>query len=304
MGRIVFSKGAKGDIIRDIQTRLGLLSTQSDGQYGKVTAQAVNDFQSTNGLTTTGEVDNETWGKLMQKPIPALEERALQLTAAFEGHGFTLAQGNFDGAGITWGIIGFTLKGGELGRIIQRINTDHPGMLEDVFGDSARKLVQIIGSDTQQQMAFANSISLGAQKAVLSEPWLSGFRRLGEEPSVQQLQLAIVDHDYFQPALTTAQRFNLKTELGVALAFDIHVQNGGISKSAAQEIGQTMDEHPSDRELDLRIAIANAVADNAKNVNYREDVLRRKLTVATGSGQVHGETFVLRNWGLAELPAP
>jgi hypothetical protein len=39
----------------------------------------------------------------------------------------------------------------------------------------------------------------------------------------------------------------------------------------------------------------------AKNVKFREDVRHRKLTVATGSGQVHGGTFVLRNWGLADL---
>jgi hypothetical protein len=225
------------------------------------------------------------------------------LTAAFEGHGFTLAQGNFDGAGITWGIIGFTLAGGELGNIIRRVNADHPGMLQDAFGsEAARQLLQGIAETPAQQIAFADSISQGALKAVLAEPWLSGFRRLGSDPAVQQLQLAIVSRDYFQPALATANSFQLKAELGMALVFDIHVQNGGVSAAAAQEIRQTMRDHPSDREQDLRVAIANAVADNAKNVKYREDVRQRKLTIATGSGQVHGGTFVLRNWGLAEIP--
>jgi hypothetical protein len=299
MSRVLFSGGARGDIVRGIQSQLSLPAAQIDGQFGRITTQAVNGFQSSNGLTVTGEVDSDTWDKLMQAPIPTLEERALQLTAAFEGHGFTLAQGNFDGAGITWGIIGFTLAGGELGNIIRQID----GMLQDAFGNSAaQQLLQVIAEPPAQQIAFADSISQGVLKAVLAEPWLSGFRRLGSEAAVQQLQLAIVNRDYFQPALATANSFQLKAELGMALVFDIHVQNGGVSAAAAQEVRQTMTDHPSDREQDLRVAIANAVADNAKNVKYREDVRQRKLTIATGSGQVHGGTFVLRNWGLAEIP--
>jgi hypothetical protein len=42
------------------------------------------------------------------------------------------------------------------------------------------------------------------------------------------------------------------------------------------------------------------VADKA-NPAFRDDVRDRKLTLATGSGRVHGGTFVLRNWGLDDL---
>lgn len=303
MSRTLFAGGVRGDIVRRLQSGLNLPAAQIDGQYGKITTQAVTAFQNANGLSATGEVDQDTWTKLMNAPAPSLEERALQLTAAFEAHGFSLAEGNFDGAGITWGIIGFTLLGGELGRIIKQIDTDHPGMLQDAFGASAAQLLAIVAAPQAEQISFANSISTGVSKAVLAEPWLSGFRRLGEQPAVQQLQLDIVNRDYLQPALVTAKKFNLTTELGVALAFDIHVQNGGISQAAAQEVQTTLAGHPSDREQDVRTAIANAVADNAKNVRFREDVRQRKLTIATGSGQVHGGTYVLRNWGLAELPA-
>jgi len=301
MSRVLFASGASGAIVRSIQFQLNLQPAQI-GQYGKITAQAVTAFQRENALAPTGEVNDDTWVKLMTSPVPHIKERALQLTAAFEGHGFSLAEGNFDGAGITWGIIGFTLQGGELGRILKQIEAGQLGMVRSAFGDSADKLFEILNAPIQQQIAFADSISQGASKAVLAEPWLSGFRRLGEEPAVQQLQLSIVDHDYFEPALATAARHNLKTELGIALAFDIHVQNGGISGPAAAQIQKTLADHPSDREQDVRIAIANAVADNSEVARFREDVRQRKLTVATGSGQVHGGTFVLRNWGLAELP--
>ncbi len=302
MSRVLFSSGAKGELVRGMQSRLNLPAAQIDGQYGGITTKAVTTFQTANGLAATGEVDLDTWSKLMQAPVPGMNERALQLTAAFEGHGFSLAQGNFDGAGITWGIIGFTLEGGELGRILKQLEASQAGILSDAFGPPAAQLLQILDANPADQIAFANSISLGAAKAVLAEPWLSGFRTLGQQPAVQQLQLSIVDKDYYTPALATAARFNLKAELGLALAFDIHVQNGGISAAAAQQIQATLAAHPTDREQDVRVAIANAVADNAKNVNFREDVRQRKLTVATGAGQVHGATFVLRNWGLADLP--
>jgi hypothetical protein len=302
MSRPLFSKGARGEIIKDIQSALKLAEPQIDGKYGKITADAVTAFQRANHLTQTGEVDSDTWGALMRAPIPGIDERALQLTAAFEGHGFALAQGNFDGAGITWGIIGFTLKGGELGKMIDQIESAHPGMVLAAFGDLTGRLFSVLhSSSAAEQIAFADSISLGKQKAELAEPWLSAFRRFGEQPEVQKQQLSTAHEDYFQPALATARRFGLKMELGIALAFDIHVQNGGISDPAERQIRNAISGHPSGSERDLRTVIANAVADHS-NPDYRQDVRERKLTIATGEGQVHQEPFVLRSWGLAELP--
>jgi len=49
------------------------------------------------------------------------------------------------------------------------------------------------------------------------------------------------------------------------------------------------------------VIIANAVA-NQSLPQFREDVRSRKLTIAIGTAAVHGETFVLRNWGLGDLP--
>lgn len=48
--------------------------------------------------------------------------------------------------------------------------------------------------------------------------------------------------------------------------------------------------------------IATAVAD-ASAAKWREDVRSRKMTIATGSGEVHGWPYPLRNWGLQDLPA-
>ena len=50
-------------------------------------------------------------------------------------------------------------------------------------------------------------------------------------------------------------------------------------------------------EVDLRVAIANAVADQSK-AEWRQDVRRRKLAIATGAGLVHGMALKLPDWGL------
>ncbi len=300
MGRVFFARGVQGEIVRRMQlrlTELGFDTRGIDSVFGQDTVKAVEAFQADRKLDVTGEVDSDTYQKLMGQPVPPVRDRALGLTARFEGHGFTLAQGNFDGAGITWGIIGFTLSGGELKQILLEIK---PELVRQAFGAKTDQLLGVLKLPMRQQIAFADSISLGASKARLAEPWRSAFGTLGEFPEVQEVQLRHVDEDYFQPALQTAKDFGLKTELGTALAFDVHVQNGGIKKAAREQIRKELAAHAVTVERDLRILIAHAVADKA-SPEFRDDVRERKLTLAAGSGRVHGEMFVLRNWGLDDL---
>ncbi|MVM36325.1 hypothetical protein GO755_40350 [Spirosoma sp. HMF4905] len=303
MDRILFAKPAKGDLIRKIQRHLTDSSFDThgmDGTFGVNTELAVINFQKQNELPPTGLIDLKTYTLLTGEEIPSVQERTLQLTAAFEGHDYTLAQGNFDGAGITWGIIGFTLLSGKLKKIIQLIHQRKPSLVADAFQEKMPELLSVLKSPLKQQLAFGNSISIGSSKVRLAEPWRSAFARFGEMEEVKALQRDIADQDFFQPALQTAHDFDLKTELGTALTFDIHVQNGSIKEMARKQIDRETKAHPITKEQDLRVILANAVADQSRPV-FREDVRSRKLTLATGSGKVHGEQFILRNWGLDEL---
>lgn len=74
-----------------------------------------------------------------------------------------------------------------------------------------------------------------------------------------------------------------------------------MSSSAGEEIKRQLAQHPVESKLERRVIIANAVANQARPP-FRDDVRSRKLTIATGTGRVHGEMFVLRSWGLAALP--
>jgi peptidoglycan hydrolase-like protein with peptidoglycan-binding domain len=304
MPNVLLAKGARGELVRKVQLALtdhGFDPQGIDGNYKGLTETAVRAFQQANELEPTGQVDSTTWTALLGGPIPPTEERALQLTAAFEGHGFTLAQGNWDGAGITWGIIGFTLKHGELTTIILQIFDQDPELVRQAFGENSDELIAIMTASKAVQMKFADSISLGSTKMMIAEPWRSGFKAFGESGKVQALQLKLAHEDYGQPALETAADLGLKTELGRALAFDIHVQNGGIKARARKEIDAALEQTPPATEQELRVIIGNAVAD--ASTSFKEDVRARKLTIATGTGKVHGETFVLSRWGLDETLA-
>jgi peptidoglycan hydrolase-like protein with peptidoglycan-binding domain len=300
MTKLVLGRGARGELVRQAQARLtglGFDPKGIDGDYGNGTAAAVTGFRKQNGLGAADAIDVPAWGALMERPVPTVQERALAVTAAFEGHGFDLAAGNFDGAGLTWGIIGFTLQHGQVSQIVLEAQKQDPSLVREAFRANADECLEIMRAPRTRQLAWADSISSGSRKTSVREPWRSCFRRFGQLPAVQALQLAQVTRAYWDPARNTARELGLKTELGLALCFDIHVQNGSVRPSARDRIRSEVAAHPIHKERELRVIIANAVAD-ASRPQFREDVLSRKLTLATGAGRVHGATYVLRNWGL------
>ncbi|MDX1984685.1 MAG: peptidoglycan-binding domain-containing protein [Bryobacteraceae bacterium] len=298
MSRLLLARGSRGELVKKVQRGLAFEERDIDGRYGGQTFDGVSAFQVNRGLDKTGAVDTDTWSGITTLPVPSLFERVLGITADFEGHGFDLAQGNFDGAGITWGIIGFTLRHGEIPAIVLEMDRTRPDLLTLAFGENTKKLLQVMKAPLAKQMEFADSVSIGQTKARLAEPWLSSFALFGRLEEVKQTQLRRAREKYFSPAMTTAARLGFVTELGAALCFDIHVQNGSVKPAVRDQIlGQTFS-----TERKKRVALANAVAD-ASIQRFREDVRSRKLTLATGSGKVHGASFKVPDWGLDELPA-
>ena len=270
-----------------------------DEVYGQGTVGAVKQVQFKKRLPDTGEVDDVTWAGFMPRPVPSLFERSLELTAAFEGHNYTLAVGNFDGAWLTWGIVGFTMKFGKVQAIIAKTNQVHPELIKQACGDAADTLIQIMGSTPEEQKNWADSISINGR---LAAPWRQQFQTLGNFPEVRAIQRQIAHDDYYVPCLATARAFGLQSELGVALCFDIHVQNGSINSVARSLVQKELSVSPNTNEAELRQTIANAVAE-AGIAAFREDVRSRKMAFATGQGSVHGASYDLSDWGLGEFPA-
>lgn len=309
MGRIFFQRATsglrtvQGELIKGVQQSLrdgGFYHDILDGIYGNKTEIALVGFQEANHLMPTGKVDDQTWQKLKSSAAPDLKQRCLQVTADFEGTGFTKAVGNFDGAGLTWGIIGFTLSNGELGALLKEIKTAHADIFRAAFGDLHDKINEVLSSPLAAQMIFANSISVGTSKMKILSQWAEAFSKLGSDPAVQEIQLQHTIK-FFNIAQRDVERFGVRNELGFALCFDIAVQNGGIDQTEAARIRRKIEQAPPTTQQDLRIIIANVIAENSRP-KFIEDVRKRKLTVATGGGTVHGSRYDIKTWGLDELP--
>lgn len=94
--------------------------------------------------------------------------------------------------------------------------------------------------------------------------------------------------------------FGFKTERGLALCFDIAVQDGGVK--AAARAAFEHEAAPTAPEGQRLVALAEAVAGCAVQ-ELRVDVCNRKLCIATGRGHVHGRDYDLeQEFGLTLGP--
>ena len=184
--KIILSIGARSDLVKTVQKNLGL---SPDGDFGPGTQSAIKIWQTAHNIKATGDVDESTWRGITKLDIPSLFERCLSLTMCFEGHNYTLAAGNWDGAGLTWGIIGFTIKSGSLYDVLNLIpQTD----LDTVFGK--REAQELILAAKTKSISWGDGISLAPSKVKLKSPWQEKFVVLGNHDTEQSYKKLLIDH--------------------------------------------------------------------------------------------------------------
>lgn len=310
MDRVLFRgtkqgyRSVRGELIRRVQLALrdrGFDPGEIDGDFGASTEAALRAWQTSRGREPSGVVTVIVWEGLLFASAPCLRDRCLQLTADFEGHGFSKVVGNFDGAWLTWGIIGFTLRGGELMRVLNDVRRRCPIRLVEAFGPLAKELSLVLDRDARAREDWANSIATGVGRYRLIPEWAAGFEKLGSFPDVQDIQIAAANR-FWVRAQRDAQVFDLQTERGLALCFDIAVQNGGISKPAHDRIRNRLERGGCNRESDRLEVIADIVSE-LSFPRYVEDVRARKRTLATGEGKVHGIQYEIQAWGIDDALA-
>jgi hypothetical protein len=106
--------------------------------------------------------------------------------------------------------------------MLRDIDQQFPKVFSDCFGPLAAQMRQVLGQSRQQQMDFADTISVG-NGSRLQPDWAEAFRKLGSDPNVQNIQMRRVIQVYKNKADADAQALNLNEELSVALCFDISV---------------------------------------------------------------------------------
>jgi uncharacterized protein YcbK (DUF882 family) len=266
--------------------------------FDKATIDALNALRKTKNKPESNSITAEEWVEITKLPKPEMYDVCTQITASFEGHGFgDKVAGSFDGAILTWGYNGFTFLYEHVQRILERIEKADPGILTEAFGAAdAQALREMLKKDLEAQLAWGKANFLKSDGESLKENWRDGFKKLGHNRQVEDIQLDYSKSVLWPIATNMASKLGLNEEdpLSLALCFDIVIQNGRTAKSFE---GLKFPANATD--LEKREMLAEAMlATMKKNNKYKEDTRLRKSTLAKGAGKVHGDNYDLSIWGL------
>ncbi|MGE5840106.1 MAG: peptidoglycan-binding domain-containing protein [Deltaproteobacteria bacterium] len=306
----VYKLGSQGDEVSRIQKKLKALKFYLgpvDGMFGGGTHGAVRSFQGSKGLLVDGVVGPGTWRALFRTGIKEsalsqtpLEYRCLALAGSFETGEripdcFAGLSGDFDGQGMSLGVVQWNFGQGSLQPLLEDMVKRHPKIMDSVFHEQLESLLAALKSSREELLGFARSIQHPV-KHTLYEPWKGMFRTLGRTPEFQEIQVKHAG-SLHRASLKLCKDFALWSERGVALMFDIKVQNGSIRKPAMEQMMEDIKNlNPNlsapEREVERMRIIANRSAEAARP-EWVEDVRARKLCIADGVGKVHGVSYDL-----------
>ncbi len=125
---------------------------------------------------------------------------------------------NLDGAGLSFGIIQWAQKVGNLGLLLAEMQRTDPERFARIFGPDWRELLQVTA---------ASSLAPVGGQVLWKEPWISRFTAAGRDPVFIEVQnrLARRGH-HFQGAVEAAKALGVATERSMALLYDTSVQQG------------------------------------------------------------------------------
>jgi hypothetical protein len=153
-------------------------------------------------------------------PQPHWKRRVLERVSGHEG-GYAAQNRNWDGAGLSYGILQWTQKHGNLGILLTALFHADTAAFRRIFGSGAGALLDITTADSQTER-----LSLSLWEA----PWTDRFAAAGRHPAFQaaQVRLALTG-DHWVGAVKAATALGsseLVTERSMALFFDTSVQQG------------------------------------------------------------------------------
>lgn len=231
------------------------------------------------------------------KPQIILYDLAIQITSAFEGSTYSTVTGNFDGQGISGGVLQWNLGQGTFQNfILNHINPMH----YDYFPVPIDRLTKI---SSDAAVTWAKDVMLYADGSLKPE-WRKAWQRFLSEPSVINVQKRAID-PYWHQAKTICSRLQMDQTNARAMcfSFDVAVQNWSlgdinldfITKDQAYncltlyggENAKIWIEHDLDG-IQQKLVVAAHLRALKANPKFRADVFTRKATIAVGEGIVHG----------------
>lgn len=296
------TRAVYGHLVRALQNALsnaGFSTNGIDMIFGGDTASALLAWRASTGRSTLDAIITRNEFTLLtgQQDVD-LFDLCAQVTASFEGHGFGKIVGDFDGAVMTWGYHGYTLKFGHLQAVLDRIEAQGPQTLDAVFGTArANQVRQMLQMPLQDQLGWARQNVLDGQNKIRSD-WHSQFADLGEQQSARK---AMLDHSreafWNAIAVPQAQLMGLHEPLSLGMLFDAAIQQGGASNSTVEKVRAARTANPDATEMSLRAVLAKALRGQLSNSQWADDVFARRKAFVSGRGKVHAVNYDLGAWG-------
>jgi hypothetical protein len=243
-----------------------------------------------------------------------LLDRALEITAGFEGGSYNNLTNNFDGMGLSAGILQWCLGEGSLqAKIIKPFLSKYGSI--DALKIFPNKIDFLVNLPNKAAVDYAvkemHSWSLlPAEKRRLKPNWVTAWREFLSRPEVITIQKSSCSA-IFEAADRLRAKWGMTSNFALFWFFDLLVQNGsleGVTKpdfslKDAEEIINRVDPKCRSewRRVDLSkldpeqvvLFIASYKRALTARSRYFNDVLARKGTIALGRGYVHDRVYIL-----------
>jgi hypothetical protein len=170
--------------------------------------------------------------------LTAAEAKALEITATLETGGpfkFYGLTGNFDGQGLSFGLVNWTIGTGSLQPLLLAFAKEEPAGWARIFGGDADAFLKAVQADKKVGHKFAVEI-MNDQKVVktskghktvwsIKEPWKSYFKALSEHDAFRRIQVRFV-RPMLKKADEYCRKFGFKSEMAFAFMFDAVSSHG------------------------------------------------------------------------------
>jgi len=211
------------------------------GKYGLSTSHAVTDYRRKNGLAPGDFADSALLKDLVRRPAPnaalsipfvtlVLEgiftslTRFVWLTSLFEtGGAFGTLNLNTDQCGVSFGILQWSQKPGQLHKLLLTCQSEEPEEWVRIFGDTA-----ILDHTARPNGGVdARGDSVDPAFELTKDPWKSRLLALGKSPAMKtvQLNLASITYGRQLPSIA-ASTPRICSERGYAFLLDLANQFG------------------------------------------------------------------------------
>lgn len=223
---------------------------------------------------------------------------AVHITAQFEtsygtdiSNAYSCVAGNFDGQGMSFGIIQYNFGQGTLQPILTEMMSQAPDVMEEIFNSDYAFFKEILGKTKKEIVHWADTIST-KKKTTLISPWKERFTSLGRNPICQAIQQKHLETYWHRAINPICVNYGIKTCRGYALAFDIAVNLWGLGNNAYKEIITHAKNNAA--EIDLLELMASYGPSSTRP---------RREAIVNGSGKVNGMNLDFdKNYGLTDIP--